>query len=91
MQPCVEFVRGSPILETRAGFGKVELRPNGDGKLTSTDARWGEFMVLVTKADGSTEVKTLTELGITEINLNTHATQVVLPDGSTIIVRNKTE
>ncbi|MEM1273907.1 MAG: hypothetical protein AAGF88_08820, partial [Pseudomonadota bacterium] len=31
---------------------------NGDGKLTSADADFAKFKVLVTKADGTTEVKT---------------------------------
>ncbi|NEY92053.1 hypothetical protein [Tabrizicola oligotrophica] len=57
---------------------------NGDGKLTSADARWGEFRVQVTKADGSQEVKTLGELGITELDLTADATEILLPDGSTI-------
>ena len=57
---------------------------NGDGKLTSADTRWGEFRVLVTNADGSTTVKTLTELCITEINLRADTTHVELPDGSVI-------
>ncbi len=57
---------------------------NGDGKLTSADAKFADFKVLVTKADGSTEVKTLAQLGITEINLKPDATRIVLPDGSVI-------
>ena len=36
------------------------------------------------KADGSTEVKTLTDLGITEINLRADTTHIELPDGSVI-------
>lgn len=42
------------------------------------------FKVMVTKADGSTEVKTLADLGITSINLTADATQITLPDGSQI-------
>jgi hypothetical protein len=40
--------------------------------------------VQVTKADGSLEVKTLGELGITEIDLTADATEILLPDGSAI-------
>ncbi len=57
---------------------------NGDGKLSSADTRWGEFRVQVTNADGSTSVKTLAELGITEINLRADTTRITLPDGSVI-------
>ena len=57
---------------------------NGDGKLTSADAAFAQFKVLVTNADGSTTVKTLAQLGITEINLTEDATRVELADGSVI-------
>jgi hypothetical protein len=57
---------------------------NGDGRLTAADAAFGQFKVMVTKADGSTESKTLAELGITEINLEGDATEITLPDGSKI-------
>ncbi len=55
-----------------------------DGKLTAADAAFGQFKVMVTKADGSTGSKTLAELGITEINLEGDATGITLPDGSRI-------
>ena len=42
---------------------------NGDGKLTAADARFNEFRVLVTNADGSTKVKTLGRVGISGIRL----------------------
>ena len=57
---------------------------NGDGKLTAADANFAKFRVLVTNADGSKVVKTLAQLGITEINLTDDATRIVLPDGSVI-------
>ncbi len=41
-------------------------------------------IVLVKKADGSTEAKTLTQLGITEITLKTDATLITFADGSQI-------
>ena len=50
----------------------------------SADAEFAKFKVLVTKADGMTEVKTLAELNITEIDLTGDATMVELPDGSMI-------
>ena len=57
---------------------------NGDGKLTAADAAFAQFRVLVTNADGSKVVKTLAQLGITEINLTEDATRIVLPDGPVI-------
>lgn len=57
---------------------------NGDGKLTSADAEFAKFKVMVTNADGQTSVKTLAELGITEIDLTANATRMELPDGSMI-------
>ncbi len=57
---------------------------NNDGKLDASDAEFSKFRVVVTNADGTTSVKTLTELGIKSINLTTDATKIVLSDGSTI-------
>jgi Ca2+-binding RTX toxin-like protein len=57
---------------------------NHDGMLTSADAQWGSFKVMVTNADGTVTAKTLTELGITEIKLTPDATHIELPDGSVI-------
>lgn len=57
---------------------------NDDGVLDASDARFADFKVLVTNADGSTTAKTLTELGITSINLTADTTRIELPDGSMI-------
>lgn len=57
---------------------------NGDGKLSAADAEFAKFKVLVTNADGSTTVMTLTQLGITEINLTANTVNIELPDGSVI-------
>ena len=57
---------------------------NGDGKLTAADANFAKFRVLVTNADGSKTVKTLAQLGITEINLTEDATRIAPQDGSVI-------
>jgi len=46
---------------------------NNDGKLTAADSTFASFKVMVTKADGTTEAKTLTQLGITENDLNTES------------------
>lgn len=55
---------------------------NGDGKLSAADAEFAKFKVMVTNADGSTSVRTLAELGITEIDLTANATRIEMPDGS---------
>lgn len=57
---------------------------NGDGKLTAADLAFAKFKLLVTNADGSMTVKTLAELGITEIDLRGDTTNITLPDGSVI-------
>lgn len=57
---------------------------NGDGKLTSADAAFASFKVLVNDAAGLTTVMTLTQLGITSINLTEDSTRIELPDGSVI-------
>ncbi|WP_263846350.1 FG-GAP-like repeat-containing protein [Roseobacter sinensis] len=57
---------------------------NDDGVLDANDARFADFKVLVTNADGSTTARTLTELGITSINLTADTTRIELPDGSMI-------
>ena len=57
---------------------------NGDGVLDANDADFASFKLLVTNDDGSTSVKTLTELGIVAINLDGDTTRIELPDGSVI-------
>ena len=57
---------------------------NGDGKLTAAYTEFAKFKVLVTNANGTTTVQTMTQLGITEINLTADNTLIPLPDGSQI-------
>lgn len=57
---------------------------NGDGILSAADDDFADFKLLVTEDDGSTTVKTLTQLGITEIDLTADATHIELADGSVI-------
>ena len=57
---------------------------NGDGKLTALDADFGKFKLLVTQADGSQIVQTLTQAGITEINLKADQTNIQYADGSAV-------
>ncbi|UXN76073.1 hypothetical protein N8D56_25540 (plasmid) [Devosia sp. A8/3-2] len=55
-----------------------------DGKLDAGDADWSLFKVMVTNPDGTTSLKTLTELGITSIDLISNNQEIVLADGSRI-------
>ena len=57
---------------------------NSDGVLSAADDDFADFKLLVTNDDGSTTTRTLTELGITEIDLTADATNVELSDGSVI-------
>ncbi|MCK1494931.1 hypothetical protein IVB14_32120 [Bradyrhizobium sp. 180] len=57
---------------------------NHDGQLDAGDADWSKFGVIVTNADGTTQFKTLAQLGITAINLTSNNQTIVLPDGSSI-------
>ncbi|MCP4128232.1 MAG: DUF4214 domain-containing protein, partial [Gammaproteobacteria bacterium] len=57
---------------------------NGDGVFNAGDAAFDDFKIMVTADDLSTHSKTLTELGITEIDLSGDATRLKMPDGSMI-------
>ncbi|MCP4318481.1 MAG: hypothetical protein GY789_21300, partial [Hyphomicrobiales bacterium] len=57
---------------------------NGDGVFDASDDAFSDFKMIVTNDDGSTTSKTLTELGITSINLTADSTHVELADGSVI-------
>jgi Ca2+-binding RTX toxin-like protein len=76
------FTEWDPTATSDLAALKSAFDTNGDSKLTG--AELNGFKVMVTKADGSTEVKTMAELGITEIALNGDTTEIVLPDGSVI-------
>jgi len=58
---------------------------NGNGKLDAGDERWGQFRIMVSNSDGTTSLKTLSELGIESINLIADKTNITLPDGSKIL------
>ncbi|WP_108814363.1 beta strand repeat-containing protein [Loktanella sp. Alg231-35] len=57
---------------------------NGDGVFDALDDAWLDFKLLVTNADGSTTAMTFADLGITSVDLTADATNIELPDGSTI-------
>ncbi|MGJ4907506.1 FG-GAP-like repeat-containing protein [Bradyrhizobium sp. HKCCYLS2033] len=57
---------------------------NHDGKLNAGDADWTKFKVLVTNADGTTQLETLQKLGIASIDLTADNQTRQLSDGSSI-------
>jgi hypothetical protein len=57
---------------------------DGDGWLTSADAKFAQFKLEIANADGSATVQTLAQAGIASINLKADTTHIVLPDGSVI-------
>ncbi|PBB89540.1 hypothetical protein CK215_26825 [Mesorhizobium sp. WSM3864] len=57
---------------------------NGDGVFNASDAKWSQFKVMVTNADGTTTVETLAQAGITSINLTADTTDIQYADGSAI-------
>ncbi|MEW2914111.1 DUF4214 domain-containing protein [Leisingera sp. JC11] len=63
---------------------------NDDGVFDASDldengvSYFSKFKVMVTLDDGSTEVRTLTEAGVTSIDVVADTTRIELPDGSVI-------
>lgn len=80
----VIFTEWDPTAKTDFEALRNVFDTNHDGVLSSADADWSLFKVLVTRPDGSTELKTLAELGITAINLISNAQEVNFADGSKI-------
>jgi trimeric autotransporter adhesin len=57
---------------------------NGDGVFNASDAKWSQFKVMVTNADGTTTAETLAQAGIVSINLTGDTTDIQYADGSAI-------
>ncbi|WP_155773465.1 beta strand repeat-containing protein [Rhizobium leguminosarum] len=57
---------------------------NHNGKLDAGDSRFADFKVVVTQADGTQQLKTLSDLGITSIDLISNNQATTQPDGSAI-------
>jgi len=57
---------------------------NHDGSLDAGDTNFGKFFVMETNADGTYTAQSLTDLHITSIDLHANATNIALPDGSSI-------
>ena len=80
----VVFTEWDPTARTDFEALRNAFDTNHDGQLTSADTDWALFKVLVTRSDGSTELRTLADLGITSIGLISNGHEVVLPDGSRV-------
>lgn len=80
----IDFTQWDPTAASDMQALLAVFDTNGNGKLDAGDADWALFKVLVTKADGTTELKTLSELGIASIDLIPNNHETVLPDGSKI-------
>jgi hypothetical protein len=81
----VDFTDWDPTAKTDMDALRAVFDTNHDGALDSGDTDWSEFKVLVTNADGTTTMETLSALGITSINLTSNNQELDLPDGSGII------
>ncbi|MDH4412051.1 MAG: AHH domain-containing protein [Rhizobium sp.] len=57
---------------------------NHNGLLDAGDAQWSLFKIAVTKPDGTTEMKTLAQLGIQSLTLVADETRYEYADGSSI-------
>ncbi|MBB2688977.1 UNVERIFIED_ORG: Ca2+-binding RTX toxin-like protein [Rhizobium esperanzae] len=57
---------------------------NHNGKLDAGDSRFADFKVVVTQADGTQQLKSLADLGITSIDLISNNQTTEQPDGSKI-------
>jgi Ca2+-binding RTX toxin-like protein len=80
----IVFTDWDPSAEDDMAALRSVFDTNNDGFLSAADARFAEFRLVVTNADGTTSVKTLSEFGITSIKLTTDAVSYTLPDGSSI-------
>ncbi|MGL4091161.1 beta strand repeat-containing protein [Agrobacterium cavarae] len=80
----VQFTAWDPTASSDMDALKDVFDTNHNGKLDPGDANWANFKVMVTNADGSMTLKTLSDLGITSINLISNHQSIVMPDGSGI-------
>ncbi|GFE63137.1 hypothetical protein [Litoreibacter roseus] len=78
------FTEWDPTAKDDLAALRAVFDSNDDGVLNASDAQFADFKLLVTNPDGSTEAKTLAELGIAEIDLTADTTRIELPDGSMI-------
>lgn len=81
----IDFTQWDPTAEGDMQALLNVFDTNHDSKLSAADTDWALFKVMVTNPDGTTTLKTLADLGITEINLISNNQEVTLPDGSKIL------
>ncbi|MBR0900708.1 hypothetical protein JQ616_37630, partial [Bradyrhizobium tropiciagri] len=80
-----EFTKWDPTAKSDMQALEDIFDTNRDGKLDAGDADWSKFGVLVTNPDGTTQFESLSQLGITSIDLATNNNSNVLSDGSEIL------
>jgi Ca2+-binding RTX toxin-like protein len=80
----VVFTDWDPSSETDMQALRQVFDTNGNGLLDAGDARWSQFKVMVTNADGTITQRTLAELGIQSFNLAVDETKIAFDGGSTI-------
>ncbi|MCF6327511.1 MAG: Hint domain-containing protein, partial [Devosiaceae bacterium] len=73
----VDFTSWAPSAKSDLEALRMAFDSNDDGKLSAADDDWSLFKVLVSNSDGSTILKTLTELGITSIDLISNNQEVL--------------
>ena len=78
------FTEWDPTAKDDMAALRSRFDSNNDGKLTSADAEWSSFKVMVTDDHGTQSAQSLSSLGITEIDLKTNATEIHFADGSEI-------
>ncbi|MEP0520989.1 MAG: hypothetical protein ABJO09_14180 [Hyphomicrobiales bacterium] len=81
----VDFTSWAPSAKSDLEALRAAFDTNNDDKLNSSDTDWALFKVLVTNVDGTTTLKTLAQLGITELDLISNNQEITLEDGSKII------
>ncbi|WP_306260413.1 LysM peptidoglycan-binding domain-containing protein [Pararhizobium sp. IMCC21322] len=81
----IDFTSWAPSAKSDLEALRLAFDTNDDDKLSATDSEWSLFKVLVTNADGTTILKTLGELGITEIDLISNNQEITFEDGSKIV------
>lgn len=81
----IDFTSWAPSAKSDLEALRMAFDTNDDGKLSAADAEWSLFKVMVTNADGTTTLKTMGQLGITEIGLISNNQEVTLEDGSKIV------
>lgn len=81
----VDFTEWDSTAKSDMEALRAKFDTDGDGALDGDDDDWALFKVLVTNDDGTTTLKTMSELGIVSIDLTPNDQEVVLSDGSRVV------